>query len=223
MTLAELRAWIRRQARDVYATEVTDAQLNDLLNEGYIDFAARTGCFIRDVSVSVNANTNIVTFPSYVIDFKRITQGNAVLLTATPEDMAIKYGASWRSQTGTPAYVIRLSPTAVRPVPIPSAAQSWTVEAIVVPSNETGAPIPLLSSDNDTPLIPAAFHLALAYYAIWQLALMNPQNQLLAARAQGYMTNYVELIGQARQELGRMLEGVSLKPMVQPASSQQSQ
>lgn len=221
MTLAELRAWIRRQVREVVSSEVSDAQLDQLINEGYQDFAARTACLIRDVSVNVAANATLVTFPDYVFDFRNIIQGSSRLLSATPEDMILRYGANWRSQTGTPVYYIRLSPTTVRPVPTPSAAQTWTVEACVIPSSTSGAPVALLSADSDTPAIPASYHIALAYYAVMQLALMNPQNQLLTARARQYWANYLELVEQAKRELGDILRGVTPKPLAQVQSEGQ--
>jgi len=215
MTLAELRAFIRRQAREVFASEVSDAQLDMLLNEGYQDFAARSGALKRDITVTVNANSQIVNLPSYVVNFLGITQGTSKLLEATPQDLEVIYGIGWRSQTGTPKYYVRLSPTAVQPVPVPITNQTWIVEAVVIPSNASSAPVPLLSNDTDSPQLPEHAHIALAYYAIFQMSMMNPQNQLLAARAQTYWAQYLELVEQVRLTQGQALRGAVLRPTAQ--------
>jgi len=221
MTLAELRAFIRRQAREVFASEVSDAQLDMLLNEGYQDFAARSGALKRDITVTVNANSNIVNLPSYVMNFLGITQGTSKLLEATPQDLEVIYGVGWRTQTGTPKYYVRLGPTTVQPVPIPTTNQTWVVEAVVVPSSATGAPVPLLVTDTDSPQLPEHAHIALAYYAIFQMSIINPQNQMLAARAQVYWGQYLELVEQIKATQGQALRGAILRPTAQIAQGGQ--
>jgi hypothetical protein len=136
------------------------------------------------------------------------------------QDLELLLGSNWRSlPPSKPIYVIYQTPHQIQLVPAtPSGfADTLVAYAVVIPSNLTGAPVPLLRTDTDAPAFPEIFHRALAFFAMRELMLRDPANQAQVARGQNYNALYLSLAIEARRTLDELKGYPALAEIAQPA------
>jgi hypothetical protein len=220
VTLQEIRAWVRQQLREDYNLAFSDLVINNQINNAYRELA-RIGMFLwKSANVTVDTS-GVVTLPVNLIAPPLIVRYNNVPLSRENFRTLDIYLPNWRTLTGSsPSYWVFQPPQAILIVPKPSAG-TWTLEVDGFWTPMAGdATFPLLSADTDVPKIPEAFHLALGYKAIVELAQMAPEDQLLQSRAAYYASLYANIL---QEIMGRYRQPIDVRGMDLPVVSPPTQ
>lgn len=218
MTRGEMRAWIRRQAREMSAVAVTDAELNLYVDEAYEDIAARTACLRRDVEVVVSAATDVVKLPQYVTAVIQSQIKNSTpLLTARATDLESLLGTDWRTESGTIQYILPLGPATFRVAPLPSGTTVLEFYSSVVPAKAAASgPITFLVADGEEPQIPSAFHIALPYFVMREISIRDATNPEQQRRASEYAALYAASLETLRASTATLEGGIISLPILGP-------
>lgn len=210
MNLRDLRNWMKQQLAEYRTTDITEVELNEYLNRAYADFCARTGALISQQVTAIPSSTSELALPSWVVGVLSadLTTSGTKLLSSRPLNLENLFGINWQSVTGTPRFYFHLTPNVIRVVPATPSNFSDTLRylAVVVPSSEPGAPFPLLTNDTDVPALPEPYHLALCYYALYEIASRDPLNAALARRAAMYAQIYLSMSEALRKSRGAILQ-----------------
>lgn len=163
MTLAELRAWVRRQTL-VSTSELSDSDLNNILRQALIDVASRyqwpwayaTGTIeLADGTASYALPTDMMELDDLVYD----GEGPGARLARTSlQAVKAEYGDVVGDSDLPDRYYLSAGDQIVF-VPTPNAVKTvnvfyWATPALVA-----------FAADGDTPPFHSAFHLALAEFA----------------------------------------------------------
>jgi hypothetical protein len=222
VTLQEIRAWVRQQLREDYNLAFSDLVINNQINNAYKELA-RVGMFLRKTANVTVDSSGVATLPANLIAPPLIVRYNNTPLSRESFRTLDTYLPNWRTLTGSaPSYWVFQPPQAIIIVPKP-ASGTWTLEIDGFWTPMAGdTTFPLLSADTDVPKIPEAFHIALGYKAIVELAQMAPEDQLLQSRAAYYASLYAnvlqEIMSRYRQPID--VRGMDL-PIVSPPTERQ--
>jgi hypothetical protein len=205
MTLQEIRNFIRQQLREDFSQAFSDLVLNNLINNAYKELA-RVGLFLRKTATVTVDTSGVVALPQNFIAPPLVVRFNNLPLSRESFRTLDVYLPNWRTLTGSqPTYWVFQPPFSIVVVPKPSTG-TWTLEidGFWTP-DASDTTFPLLTNNTDTPKIPEAYHIALAYKAIMELAAMAPEDQLLQQRAAYYSSLYTnilqELMNRYRQQI----------------------
>ena len=219
MNLGELRGWVRRQSREVSASVVPDAEIDSYINEGYRHLANSTASLRADIEVTLVASALEVTLPAYGFGVVRAQVKNDKLLRTTGvRQLETIYGTDWRNESNatSPDYILPLSPQSFRVIPFIAPGESSVVlefYCCISPGSESGNPFPYLTSDSNSPLIPTAYHLALAYYTLREIMLRDVTNPEMGARGRSYETLLLAMLESIRQSTNSIEGGLLAGPI----------
>lgn len=133
----------------------SQAQMLDIVNEGYFDFCWNTEIKEKTVQQTVSSLEAVRSLPSDFIESRQFRwSSNIQLYPKTERDLDYNK-TGWVGDVGTPENVVYFNYNTVRLHPIPSAAGTITHRYSYLPA-ELGI--------NDTPQIMSVYHDALADY-----------------------------------------------------------
>jgi len=135
MTLAQLRARTYRALGVTSTTPIfwTDAEINRLLNDAYIEVVKRTGALEIRHTVSTESGTSTYTLPSTVGRTMRVTYDDHKILPFTSFEFD-RSVSNWENSTGVPThYTIDGNDRTVRLWKTPDTASTAKVWAKKVP------------------------------------------------------------------------------------------
>lgn len=155
-TLTVLEAAVYAVLRDSGKTFVLSAEVQEWLNEAYLDIVFRTGCLKKTATGTTDANGRI-TLPS---DFMRVssfwvaTEDPAV--NESPEPTRDEIFLSHRNNNTVPdATLYRIFDDEIQTYPAVE-SRSYELEYVYRPTP--------LSGGSDSPIIPAELHVKLKHY-----------------------------------------------------------
>lgn len=161
LTLSTIRSLVRSNLNEASTTMITDAELNAIINDGYVDTSFKGLCYETKITKDNIAAEKIISLRgSYVIKVNYVeyklgsTEGGRGLLQVLPQVVgyvpvsgsAPQYWFQWGD------YLV------IEPVP-DVATYDLAVYAACYPST-------VLSADGDLPLLPPEFHECILEYAM---------------------------------------------------------
>ena len=190
MTLAELINELRSDILedDIAPYQWSDTQLVRYLNEGAKEACLRSPLYKDTQTVSVVAGTANYTLDDETLEIDEITLALQTdpLIMSTHDQVAIRYGASWRETTGTPLAYVRKDLT-ITLYPEPIVDDTMTIIAFRVPDKMTSA--------SQIPEFLDYYHQSLLYWAAYK-AFLNPDiDQGNVDRGMSFMAMFERYFG----------------------------
>ena len=142
---------------------LTVGMVQAMLNDEYGELAARVECFVRSITLTTSAGVATYALPGDVVRPAAVRYGDTVLHATTAALLDLEFGGGWRTApAGSPRAYYCPTVGMIGLCPAPDGTAAVLIDAVVAPSGEAGG-IPLLAADEDTPALPARYHLALVY------------------------------------------------------------
>lgn len=190
MTLSELIVELRQDVLDdgVVPYRWSDQQLIRYLNEGAKEACMRSPLYKDNQIVSVVAGTANYTLDDETLEIDEITLAlqEDPLIMSTHDQMAIRFGLSWRETTGTPLSFVRKDLT-ITLYPEPIIDDTMLINAFRVPDKMTSA--------SNIPDFLEYYHQSLLYWAAYK-AFLNPDiDQGNIDRAMSFMAQFERYFG----------------------------
>lgn len=101
MTLAEMRTRVRRSLVEPNPRELTNTLIDDVLNEGYLDFVRRSQILKKSGAVTISPETYIFDMPSDCLIPYRFEYGHIDVPIRNDAYMDSYHGYEWRETTGS--------------------------------------------------------------------------------------------------------------------------
>jgi hypothetical protein len=164
MTPLEVVTFARQQYNAVGDTFFSDPEMYSLIKMAQTELATKAKCIERVYSTTTVAGTQTYDFPTLAIEIKRVTYDGYVLepITFREDDLLTAYDQATTSQ-GSPRYVAVWNRTLYLR-PIPDSALTLLIQAVIGPDDV---------SATSTLDVPALFHIDLADFLLWKMAVKD--------------------------------------------------
>ena len=162
MNLGDLKRRAYSQLRDTSKAFVADSEMEDWLNDGYIDLSARLQLLQKEKSTTTAAAT--IPLPPTVSDPEPVQVLSLRFGDDDVEWVDDDTFNAWKDSDATPPHTLgRVWNSAIELYPVPSIGTAYVLRYSYLPA--------VMEDVGDEPALPVHLHVKLVYYALAQAKL----------------------------------------------------